>query len=87
MKLHKILITINLKVEKYIHKIFFLFLNFFNIYLKIHYQKYQNNPLTSDPHPLNKKIVSNILPPRKILTFDRLQSALRLATLLVNAND
>jgi hypothetical protein len=40
MKLHGILMTINLRVEQ--HK-------FFYIYLKIHSQNYQNNPLSTDP--------------------------------------
>jgi hypothetical protein len=31
---------------------FFLFLRFFSIYLKIHCQDCQNNPSSSDPHPI-----------------------------------
>jgi hypothetical protein len=47
MKLYKIWMTINLKVE-YIYKKKFTFKIFF-IYLKIHYQSYQNNSLSMDP--------------------------------------
>jgi hypothetical protein len=40
--------TINLKVEEHIYK-FFPFLKFFCIYLEIHCQDCQNNPLSMDP--------------------------------------
>jgi hypothetical protein len=40
IKLHEILITINLKVEEHIYKKFIF--KFFYIYLEIHCQSYQN---------------------------------------------
>jgi hypothetical protein len=53
--------TINLKIEKYIYN-FFHFLDFFCIYLEIHCEGCQNNPLSMDPHScyflLN--VVSNV---------------------------
>jgi hypothetical protein len=48
MKLHEICMTINLKVEEYIYKFLFIYL-FIYIFLEIHYQNYQNNPLSTDP--------------------------------------
>jgi hypothetical protein len=51
MKLHEIWITINLKVEKHIYKLFSIF-KFFCIYLKVYYQGYQNSPLSTDPFSL-----------------------------------
>jgi hypothetical protein len=50
---------INLKVEKYMYK-FFSFLKFFYIYLEIHCQDYQNNPLSMDPRSL-MRLLSKIL--------------------------
>jgi hypothetical protein len=49
MKLYEILMTINLKVEEYIYNFFSIFKSFFCIYLEVHYQGYQNNPLSIDP--------------------------------------
>jgi hypothetical protein len=40
--------TINLKVEEHIYKLFPIF----NIYLEVHCQNYQNNPLSMDPHSI-----------------------------------
>jgi hypothetical protein len=40
IKLYKIRMTINLKIEKYIYK-FFLFLRFFYIYLEVYCQACQ----------------------------------------------
>jgi hypothetical protein len=42
MKLHEILITINLQVEEYIYNFFSIFI-FFHIYLKIHCEDCQDN--------------------------------------------
>jgi hypothetical protein len=41
--------TINLNVEKHIYNFFFIFKIFFCIYLEVHCQGCQNNPLSSDP--------------------------------------
>jgi hypothetical protein len=49
MKLHEILMTIDLKVEEHIYKKFSIFI-YFCIYLKIHCEGCQNNPLSMDPH-------------------------------------
>jgi hypothetical protein len=40
--------TINIKVEKHIYKCFSIF-KIFYIYLKVHCQGCQNNPLSTDP--------------------------------------
>jgi hypothetical protein len=40
--------TINLKVEKHIYNFFSIF-KIFYIFLEIHYQNYQNNPLSTNP--------------------------------------
>jgi hypothetical protein len=52
MKLYEIWMTINLKVEEHIYKLFSIFkiFYFFCIYLEIHCQGRQNNPLSMDPH-------------------------------------
>jgi hypothetical protein len=46
MKLHEILMNINLNVEEHIYNIF-LFLRFFYIYLEIYCQSCQNNPFVN----------------------------------------
>jgi len=43
---------INLKVEEYIYKKIY-------IYLEVHYQSYQNNSLSIDPHSLEKDKISH----------------------------
>jgi hypothetical protein len=57
-------ITWNLKHCQSINKknmsIFFLFLRFIYIYIKIHYQDYQNNPLSSDFSPFCVLLQKNI---------------------------
>jgi hypothetical protein len=52
--------TINVKVEKHIYKFYSILLFFFYIYLEVHCQVCQNNPLSTDPFSyLYARIVIN----------------------------
>jgi hypothetical protein len=61
--------TINRKVEEHIYKLFSIFKIFFCIYLEVHCQGCQNNPLSIDPFSYYNYITVTIAIATSIITI------------------